>query len=350
MKVVFQGNETTDVSEIQSVLVITAAKRIEVHLKRKTGKTEEKVRALPLLKADFEKPKPWAEEVAKDLERFSEAPDAPINQVIASAAWSRGFLQVELDVNSDISAHGLARLCWCWRVSNTPKAEDLEFRTGLSTDEIEEVTGRDIYKQHVKNLMFKGRDAKDYKKWAAKGKYSGNNPVWLGTRMRLPEDTATELINSVAEKHGIDLNDLKDSWTPLRKNTIPNSDLDPERTIGSGNSSVYLYYYPQYRENAESKGEQVWACKIGKTIHNEADGRIRSQATGLPERPMIGLHIKTDRPKKIEDIIHDILKVRGKHIEEAPGREWFLTSPSEVEEIYNFIGEISRKNASSTLS
>lgn len=345
MKVVFQGNETADVSEIQSVLVITAAKRIEVHLKRKTGKTEEKVRALPLLKADFEKPKPWAEEVAKDLERFSEAPDAPINQVIASAAWSRGFLQVELDVNSDISAHGLARLCWCWRVSNTPKAEDLEFRTGLSTDEIEEVTGRDIYKQHVKDLMFKERDAKNYKKWATKGKYSGNNPVWFGTRMRLPEDTATELINAVAEKHGINLSDLKGSLTPRRKNMIPNSDLDPERTIGSGNSSVYLYYYLQYRESAESKGEKVWACKIGRTIHGEADTRIRFQATALPESPKIGLHIKTDKEEKIERIIHDILKVRGKHIEEAPGREWFVTSPSEVKEIYNFIGESSRESA-----
>lgn len=349
MRVVFEGNETADVSAIQSVLVITAARRIEVHVKRKTGEKKEKVHALPLLKADFEKPKPWAEEVAKELERFSEAPDAPINQVIASAAWARGFLQVELDVNSDTSAHGLARLCWCWRVSNTPKAEDLEFRTGLSTDEIEEVTGRDIYKQHVKDLMFRGRDAKDYKKWATKGKYSGNNPVWFGTRMRLPEDTATELINAVAEKHGIDLSELKGSLTPRRKNTIPNSDLETEMITGSGKSSVYLYYYPQYRESAESKGEKVWECKIGRTKHDKADGRIRNQATGLPERPMIGLHIKTDWPKEVEDIIHDILKVRGKHIADAPGREWFVTSPSEVEEIYNSIGESSRESVSSTL-
>ena len=345
MKVVFRGNETADVSEIQSVLVITADKRIEVHVKRKTGEKKEKVRALPLLKAAFEKPKPWAEEVARDLERFSEAPDAPINQVIASDAWSRGFLQVELDVNSDVSAHGLARLCWYWKVSNTPKAEDLEFRTGLSADEIKKVASTDSYKQHVKDLMFKERDAEDYKKWVIK-----EDPVWLSKRIRLPEDTTAELINSVAEKHRIDLSKPKDSLTPHGKNMIPNSDLDPERTIGSGKSSVYLYYYPQYRESAESKGEKVWECKIGRTIHGEADGRIRGQATGLPESPKIGLHIKTDNQVKIEQIIHDILKVRGKHIEDAPGREWFLTSPSEVEEIYNFIGENSGESASSTLS
>ena len=125
--------------------------------------------------------------------------------------------------------------------------------------------------------------------------------------------------------------------------------IAPERTIGSGRSSVYLYYYPQYQESAESKGEKVWECKIGMTIHGEAYGRIREQTTGLPESPKIGLHIKTDKHKEIERIIHGILKVRGQHIEEAPGTEWFLTSPSEVEEIYNFIGESSHESASSTL-
>ena len=120
--------------------------------------------------------------------------------------------------------------------------------------------------------------------------------------------------------------------------------IAPERTIGSGKSSVYLYYYPKYQESAESKGKKVWECKIGKTIHGKPQARIGEQTTGLPESPKIGLHIKTDWSKKIEGIIHDILKVRGKHIEEAPGREWFLTSPSEVEEIYKFIGESPREN------
>lgn len=246
-------------------------------------------------------------------------------------------MQVELNVNSDTSAQGLARLCWYWVLSKTPTDEELELRTGLSPDEIKEVARRDSYKQHVKDLMFKQRDAEGYRKWVTNG--GGHDPVWLGTRMRLRVDTTTELINSGAEKHGIDLSELKGSLTPRRKNTIPNSDLDPERTIGSGNSSVYLYYYPQYRESAESKGEKVWKCKIGKTKHREADGRVRGQATGLPESPKIGLHIKTDWSKEIEDIIHNILKVRGKHITDAPGTEWFLTSPSEVEEIYEFIGE-----------
>ena len=337
MKVVFGEEDTVDVSEIQSVEVITAARRIEVHVKHKTGETEEKVCDLPIRKSFFKRT--WAEEVAKELERFSEAPKMPIEQVIASTAWSVGYLQVKLDVNSDTSAQGLARLCWYWVLSQTPTDEELGRRTGFSADEIKEVASRDNYKQHVEDLMFKQRDADKFKKWVRS--WGRNMPAGLGKRMRLSEDTTAELIKSVAGKHGIDLNDLTDIWTLSRKNTIPNSGLETERIIGSGNGSVYLYYYPQYQERAESKGESVWECKIGRTTHSEAGTRIRQQATGLPESPMIGLHIKTDKEKKIERIIHDILKVRGTHIADAPGREWFLTSPSEVEDIYNFIGESS---------
>ena len=116
------------------------------------------------------------------------------------------------------------------------------------------------------------------------------------------------------------------------------SDLFSEKTIGSGRSSVYLYYYQQYRDAAESEGDKVWKCKIGSTVHSQPQTRIKEQVgTALPEKPKIGLHIKTEVHEKIERIIHDILKVRGKHIAEAPGTEWFLTSPSEVEEIYKFI-------------
>ena len=339
MKVVFEGNKTADVSVIQSVSVNTAAKRIKVHVKRNTGETEEKVWNLPILTRIFRKK--WAEEVANEIKEFSNVPDAPIAQVIASTAWARGYLQVKLDVNSDTSARGLARLCWYWALSQTPTDEELGLRTGLSANEIKKVASGDIYKQHVEDLMFKARDAEAYKKWLKD--WGPNMPQRFGARMRLSAGTAIELINSVTEKHGIDPKDLdlRDSSTRRRKNSIS----DPEKTIGTGKKSVYLYYYPQYRDSAEFRDENVWECKIGKTIHGEVDTRIRPQATGLPESPKIGLHIRTDRPKKIEDIIHDILKVRGKHIEDAPGTEWFLTSPNEVEEIYKFIGKNSCENA-----
>lgn len=343
MKVVFRGNDLANVSAIQSVSVITAAKQIEVHVKHETGK---KVWYLPIRKP-FKRD--WAEKVAKDLEGFSEASGTPIDQVIASTAWARGYLQVGLDVNSDTSAWGLARLCWYWTPSRTPTDEQLGLRTELRADEIKKIASRDIYKQHVEDLIFKERDADAFKKWVKKWEKDHGKKMFdkFGKHMQLSENTAKELIYSVAEKHDIDPKDLdrEDSSTRRRKSSIS----DPEKTIGIGKGSVYLYYYPRYRESAESKGETVWECKIGRTGGDKADGRIKPQVTGQPESPKIGLHIKTDREEKIERIIHDILKVRGKHIAEAPGKEWFLTSPSEVEEIYEFIGEKSHESVSSTL-
>ena len=110
--------------------------------------------------------------------------------------------------------------------------------------------------------------------------------------------------------------------------------LEPEKIIGSGKQSVYLYYYPAYRRLAELQDEEVWACKIGKA-KNDPLIRISSQTrTALPEYPTVGLIIKTNEFTLMETTIQNILKLQGKHIRNAPGREWFLTSPSEVEKVY----------------
>lgn len=110
--------------------------------------------------------------------------------------------------------------------------------------------------------------------------------------------------------------------------------LEPEKIIGSGKQSVYLYYYPAYRHLAELQGEERWACKIGKA-KNDPLIRISSQTrTALPEYPVVGLIIKTDKFALMEKTIQGILKLQGKHIHKAPGTEWFLTSPNEVETVY----------------
>ena len=110
--------------------------------------------------------------------------------------------------------------------------------------------------------------------------------------------------------------------------------LDTEKTIGSGKQSVYLYYYRAYRHLAELQGEVVWACKIGKA-RNDPISRVLSQTrTALPEYPKIGLIIKTDELNLMENTIQNILKLQGRHKQDAPGNEWFLTSPSEVERVY----------------
>ena len=109
------------------------------------------------------------------------------------------------------------------------------------------------------------------------------------------------------------------------------------KTIGEGTEAVYVYYYPTYRCYAESQGEGVWACKVGQT-EKDPDIRIRLQSsTALPEYPEVGLIIKTDKSEILESTIHNVLELSGKSKEDAPGTEWFITSPSEVEKIYENI-------------
>ena len=112
--------------------------------------------------------------------------------------------------------------------------------------------------------------------------------------------------------------------------------LCPEKTIGSGSDSVYLYYYPTYRHFAESQGKTTWVCKIGRTERG-VDIRIKEQITGMPEKPVVSLAIRTDKPKVLENIIHNILDFYGKK-QDGSGNEWFITSPSEIENLYRNCG------------
>lgn len=113
--------------------------------------------------------------------------------------------------------------------------------------------------------------------------------------------------------------------------------IDADECIGEGEGTVYVYYYDIYKQFAESKGEKMWPCKVGMTDVS-AMGRIMSQAgTAYPEFPHIALIIKCDDPNKIETAIHSILKVRKQWLDEAPGQEWFMTSPEDVKSIYEYI-------------
>ncbi len=68
---------------------------------------------------------------------------------------------------------------------------------------------------------------------------------------------------------------------------------------------------------------------------NAPINRIISQTcTALPEYPKVGLIIKTDALNLMESTIQNILKLQGKQKQDAPGKEWFITSPSEVETVY----------------
>ena len=103
-----------------------------------------------------------------------------------------------------------------------------------------------------------------------------------------------------------------------------------------GRDSVYLFYYPTYKELAEKNGEEFWQCKIGRTV-DSVEKRVGTQSTGNPEKAIIALEFKTDHPNELEAALHAILKFRGRHAAEGGGVEWFKTNPDEVNRIYYFL-------------
>lgn len=113
-----------------------------------------------------------------------------------------------------------------------------------------------------------------------------------------------------------------------------------DKTIGIGENSVYVYYYDIYKKYAENSGKIVWECKIGRTDRDPLQRIFGQAGTCYPELPHLALIMKCDNSAQLEAALHNILKLRNRWIENAPGTEWFLTSPDEVELIYNtIIGE-----------
>lgn len=120
----------------------------------------------------------------------------------------------------------------------------------------------------------------------------------------------------------------------------------PKR-LGEGSQEVYLYYYRAYRENVVLKkinpvwkvdyGEVLWQCKIGETHDQDTETRVKQQIGMSSEKPIIALIMKTGNSKGLEKMIKDILKFWDRQVKKAQGTEWFMTSPDEVERIYNFL-------------
>lgn len=94
--------------------------------------------------------------------------------------------------------------------------------------------------------------------------------------------------------------------------------------------SVYWYTFPAYRADAG-----CYPIKIGRGIDPEA--RIRAQVTAMPEKPIVLGKYEHNDPTALERALHSILILRGKRKTDAPGTEWFLTTPAEIEELIKIV-------------
>ena len=112
-----------------------------------------------------------------------------------------------------------------------------------------------------------------------------------------------------------------------------------DKVLGSGDNSVYVYYYDTYKKYAESCGNSIWECKIGRTDKNPLQRIFEQTGTCFPELPHIALILKCSDSLQLESALHNILKIRNRWLEKSPGVEWFLTSPMEIESLYYIITE-----------
>ncbi|MFD1210748.1 GIY-YIG nuclease family protein [Arthrobacter sp. GCM10027362] len=107
---------------------------------------------------------------------------------------------------------------------------------------------------------------------------------------------------------------------------------------GQGSGCVYVYYFPSYKDLALRKQEARWPVKVGMTSTGNSCIRVfNQQGTAMPEAPVVAYIRLTDTPRKLEQGLHAILHCRGQQLVDAPGAEWFLSSPDEIKQIVDWV-------------
>lgn len=107
-------------------------------------------------------------------------------------------------------------------------------------------------------------------------------------------------------------------------------DADEESAEDDSAPSVYWYTFPAYK-----KATGVYPIKIGKG--DDPASRIRQQVTSMPEQPVILGTFPHSDASNLERALHCVLSLRGKRKADAPGVEWFLTTPDEISKLIQVI-------------
>ena len=96
---------------------------------------------------------------------------------------------------------------------------------------------------------------------------------------------------------------------------------------------VYAYSFPSIIRQAGK-----FPIKVGLTTGDDAAARVKSQCkqTCCFEHPKVLQVWNVQRVSAVEDAIHATLKARGSK-RDAPGTEWFDTTPEEIDAIVKFV-------------
>jgi hypothetical protein len=95
---------------------------------------------------------------------------------------------------------------------------------------------------------------------------------------------------------------------------------------------IYAFSFPTIIKDG------AFPIKVGKTT-GDVQARVNDQCKGSAtfEQPVVLGSWQVKRVGPTELAIHNTLKARGKHRENAPGKEWFDTTIPEVKAILDFV-------------
>lgn len=97
---------------------------------------------------------------------------------------------------------------------------------------------------------------------------------------------------------------------------------DEQDDEGGASPSIYWYSFPAY-----ARTDGAFPIKVGRG--GNPTERIARQVTSMPEHPVVLGTFEHPQAHVLERALHAVLTLRGKQID-APGREWFSSTPSEI--------------------
>lgn len=109
-------------------------------------------------------------------------------------------------------------------------------------------------------------------------------------------------------------------------------DVDDDAAVdeNAANPAVYWYTFPAYQQS-----NKPYPIKVGRG--NNPMMRISQQVTSMPEQPVVLGTYEHNDSQTLERALHCVLTLRGKRKGDAPGAEWFITTPDEIKNVIDII-------------
>jgi hypothetical protein len=142
----------------------------------------------------------------------------------------------------------------------------------------------------------------------------GKALVWLGSGMYR--------VHTAADVSEDELDAIDDA-------AVEDAETDGDAVASEFDGQVYAFSFPML-----VKDGSPFPIKVGMTT-GDVGKRVETQCKGSAtfENPVILGKWEVKRVGAFESAIHNILKVRGKWRENAPGTEWFDTTLEEISQI-----------------